>query len=89
MLDETPQLGVGQELIGGHDCAVSGVASVNGTIGVSDDRFANHRLDAVGTDDEVAVEGLAGAEGDRGRIGVNGGDEAVEAEVDEGDGDIV
>lgn len=89
VLNEAPQIGVGQEQIGGDDRTVGSIAGIDRLIDVSDDHFPDHRLDTVGAEDEVAIESLAGAEGDRGRIGVDGGDKAVEAESDERDGDVV
>ena len=68
--------------MGGDDGSVGGVTCCGWFVGTADDVFAGETLDAVGADDEVCFDDLAGFEGEGGYGRIHGDNAAVGADGD-------
>jgi hypothetical protein len=64
VLNEAPELGVSEELVGRDDRTVGCVACIDRAVDMSDDDLADGGFHAVCADDQVAFERLAGLERD-------------------------
>lgn len=80
-LHERLELGVRKEARGWDSGAVGGVPCRVRGILPAKDGLLNATLDAIRTNDEIAVDDFAGGQGDRGRLGVAVDDSRVETEL--------